>query len=531
MIKEEKNRHQITMFSSLDDFVSPDSEVRGIDLIVNDILITHGLNYQNGKGKSLTGRPAYSFGTMLKLFIYGYINRICSSRNLERECHRNVELMWLIGHQTPDHCTIYQFRNSYSKEISAFNKQFRHRLQELGLFSGKYAIDGSKFKANLNPDKIHTLKRLEMRYSEITSSIEYYLSKLDKPTDLSLLDRIDLKSKQVYLEEELARVKELIDYAKQTGKTKDINLIDPDAKIMKSRNGFKACHNIQIATDTETKFIAADFVSGDCVDVHLLEPVVDEINKEVGTSANEVVADKGYFCFKDIESIETNTNTKCYVAIPKESSNKSDFIYDSLNDCYICPQGKLLTLHNTSKSSRTGDLVKSYLCRECEHCPVKDRCTTSTRGRSIERYHNEDMRINFRKRMKLYYAKQMMIKRKSTVECIFGTIKIRAGKIPLLTHGHKRVKTEIKLHCLAYNVKHLINMFELKKISALLTKSNCRNLFVACYLYLSEIINNKTKYFRKIFNFLQKRRKFECILIRVFKQSGPCRLYTPNKIQ
>ncbi len=508
MIRQHADRNQISLYSSLDDLVAPDAEVRLIDFIIKDILGKSDLDYSSGKGKSHTGRPAYSFSTMLKIFIYGYINRIKSSRKLEIECKRNIELMWLTGKQTPDHGTLCNFREAHGEEISSFSKQFRQRLKELSLFKGEYAIDGSRFKANVNPANIQTLTQLNKRHSEIEQEMRQYLEQLaqadkDKGQGCILKSHEALIEKKDALERELKGIEEKLEFMKSEERS-SYSPIDDDCRRMKTNEGIVPGYNAQIAVDTETKFIATDEVTNESADRRQLKPITESLCSELSEKETTVIADKGYCKFDDIEEIEESGDIQCYVS-PQDnwSKDRNDFIYDKEKDCYYCPEGKVLE-YSMERKSENGKPLYVYQCLECDGCPRRKRCTKSKVGRTLNINHNEEFRIAYKEKMKSEESKKMMTKRKSSVECVFGTIKILAGKIPILTRGIKNVGTEIKLYCLAYNIKHLMSMFTLEE---LMEKIASLSPNFSVFLILSKIWRNFHKIFFKI-NLLTKSTKF-----------------------
>lgn len=462
MIKKPKSRIQIEMFTSLEDRISEKSPVRLIDLIVDVLFETSKETYQY-KGQSHVGRPAYPMSTMMKLFIYGYVNRIKSSRCLEQECHRNIELMWLLEDLRPDFRTIAYFREDYSKLITKFSKDFRKMLRSMNLIGQEFAIDGSKFKANANKDLL-ARKGIVKRLSEIDQQMQSYLNGLDssdtsdeRENESENLDKLSIAGKIKELEAEVLYLKNIQNELDLRDKNY-LSTTDLDCNLMTGRDGSIPGYNVQLAVDTTTKFIASDLVTDRCNDIHQLIPVVDETLSELELDTITTISDKGYFDLDDIEQLELSGKAKCYTTIYARHDYNQGFLFDKQNDCFICPQGKKLYRLQISERKKFSQVVK-YFCKDCGGCLIKSECTKSPKGRCIQRYSNQEYRDEYKQRMKSDLGRSKLRKRKSTVECMFGTIKIMAGKIPLLMRGIENVRTEIKLYCLAYNFKHLINMF------------------------------------------------------------------------
>lgn len=479
MIKKSKSREQISMFNSLEDMISQTSAVRLIDLIVDTLLESSNEIYYY-KGQSSVGRPAYSMSAMMKLFIYGYCNRIKSSRCLERECYRNIEVMWLLEDLKPDHRTIAYFRVAYFDLIDKFSKDFRKMLRSLNLLGNEFAIDGSKFKANANKDHLFSRTELEKRLLEIDKAMKLYLVELDnsdkaEEQEPEKLDKPTLEIKIKDLETELSYLKS-IQSEMDTQDKNFLSLTDPDCNLMKSRDGKIPGYNVQIAVDTKTKFIASDFVTDRCVDTHQLIPAVEETLSELELSSIIAIQDKGYLDLDDIEQLELSGKADCFTSIHTTTDTKKGFKYDKDRDCYICSQGKELHRLQVRKTKKHSQIIK-YFCKDCLGCPTRSECTTSTKGRYIDRATNQDYKDDYKERMKSEDSKSKLRKRKSTVECIFGTIKILGGKIPLLTRGKEKVQSEIKLYCLAYNVMHLINMFSFVQVAEMIRNYAHNSLF------------------------------------------------------
>jgi len=494
MIIQPEDRNQVVLFSNLDDFISQNNPVRFIDAAVNIVLaklqnkvsnannskvLNKNDNFANlellelkFKGNSHTGRPAYPSDILLKLFIYGCINRISSSRRLEAETYRNLELRWLLGNLTPDHKTIANFRKDNSELIRLFSKELRLLLKELGLVGNdKMIVDGTKLKANATrysytkADLIKSLSKLENYLAILESN--------DKNDEQAELINTELQDKQ----KELARVKRAIRKRKkalaeleQHKKLKYINLTDTDARRMRSRDGNLNAYNVQFSTDGNYRFILSDSVVNEVNDVEQLQPMVEQTEAELETKFNEAIVDSGYYSPDSIEQLE-ESGTACYMPVPKESKTKSpiEFEYDAVNNRYICPAGKYLNLHRKN-AKKNKSYVDIYKCKDCEGCRFRADCTKSKTGRSINRYRNQDFRDAYKVKMQSDEAKERM-KGRRRIERIFGTMKLWLGKVPALTRGKPKVSTEVKIFSISFNIKSLIGLLNLKDLNDKLAKN------------------------------------------------------------
>ncbi|WP_339079326.1 IS1182 family transposase [Pseudomonas sp. TMP9] len=457
-----ENRTQVTLLpESLDDYVTVTNPVRVVDVFVAELDLGK-LGFE-GVVPAETGRPAYHPADLLKIYIYGYLNRIQSSRRLEREAQRNVELMWLTGRLMPDFKTIANFRKDNGKAIRAVCRQFVVLCQQVGLFSeALVAIDGSKFKAVNNRDRNFTSAKLQRRMEEIESSINKYLSALDtadrqepvvsQPKAERLHGKIAaLKMKMQELKEIEVRLNETPD--------KQISLTDPDARSMKTRGTGIVGYNVQTAVDAKHHLIVAHEVINDGSDRSQLSPMAKLAKQAMGTEELSVVADRGYFKSEEILACHQSDIT-VHVPKPMTSGAKADgrydkaaFIYDTETDEYKCPAGQSLIWRYASIEK--GLKPHTYWSSHCQNCELKAQCTPSTQRR-VRRWEHESVLENMQQR--LDQAPEMMRIRKQTVEHPFGTLKAWMGATHFLTRTLPRVSTEMSLHVLAYNMKRVINI-------------------------------------------------------------------------
>lgn len=454
------DRFQQSMFSSLDEQVDSDSIVRIIDIIVDKLYKAK----QEAK-QSEVGRPEYPRGALLKLYIYGYINRIKSSRRLEKECRRNLEVIWLLGRMQPDHWTISNFRKENQEEIKRVIKAFTRFLTESGYLEGKsVVIDGTKIKANASLSDYIGLKEIKDRLNDIDSKVVYYLDTMEE--DENKTDEIEKLRKE---KEELLKQ---IDKLKSEKKNVYIKT-DSDANIMKSKGGRLAGYNIQISCDEKNKLIVATDVSSQVNDFKQLKNMYEKSKEMLGGSKpKEITADAGYYSIEEIQEIDDEVRT--YVAsLPKQA--KGEFTYDNQMDEYTCGQGKRLTFL-AERNNRRGVRVRDYRCNECNGCPVRGQCTSSSNGRMKTRYVNQDFRDSYSARMQEKSAKKKIIMRKAIVEHPFGTIKLWLGRNPLLLRGREKVHTEIRLVSMSYN---LLRVFNIDGFNNLMEKVNKLNWAIA----------------------------------------------------
>ncbi len=476
MIIQPSNRNQITMFSCPEDLIGQDNPVRIIDCLIDSLIMNNPKEYKY-KGESTTGRPAYPVEVMLKLFLYGCINRITSSRRLECETKRNIELMWLTGNLTPDFKTIADFRKDNKQIIKTCSKDLKSFLKHNNLISGEtFAIDGTKIKANANR---YMLSKAEIvsRLSRLEEEMEYYMNQLDKQDENELYETAVILKMQ---EENENHKKTIFQMSKEinqltlalekleSDKKNYISLTDMDCSKQKSRDGIIPGYNVQLACDTKYGFIVAEDVTAESNDINQLEPMVDEIKNELGLQPITIVADTGYSNYEDIQKIE-ETGIECYIPPQKLPSEKSGitFSYEKANNRYKCSQGKYLKLKAKNKKYKNSR-VNVYVGESCQSCQLMKQCTKSKIGRHISRYWNQEYRDKHRAKMETPVAKAMSKLRKCSIEHIFGTVKTWLGKIPILTRGKPKVKTEVRLAAISFNIRRLMNLFTHREIMSMI---------------------------------------------------------------
>jgi len=435
--------------------------VRIVDVFVDELdLVKLGFD---GVEPAITGRPAYHPAILLKIYIYGYLNRIQSSRRLEKETQRNVELMWLVGRLTPDFKTIANFRKDNGKAIQGVCRQFIVLCQQLGLFSeALVAIDGSKFKAVNNRDRNYTSAKLQRRMEEIESSINRYLTALDTA---DRQEPVVAKAKSERLQDKIAALKEqmkvLKDIEVELNKTPDkqISLTDPDARSMKTRGTGIVGYNVQTAVDAKNHLIVAHEVTNVGIDRDQLTSMAKKARAAMGIQDLTAIADRGYFKSEEIlachETGITALVPKCKTSGAKAAGrfDKADFVYDAENNQYRCPAGQTLTWR--SSRIENGLNLHRYWSSCCQQCNLKAQCTPGTERR-VARWEHENVLDAMQTR--LDQAPDSMRIRRQTVKHPFGTLKAWMGATHFLTKTLDHVSTEMSLHVLAYNLKRVMNI-------------------------------------------------------------------------
>ena len=469
------DRNQTTLFpESLDEYVSEDNPVRVIDLFVSQLeLDKMGFS---GIEPSDTGRPSYHPSTLLKLYIYGYLNRVQSSRRLERESQRNVEVMWLIGRLSPDHKTISDFRKNNGNAIKKVCKEFVVLCRKLDLFTEAIvAIDGSKFKAVNNYDKNFSKTKVQFRISQLEKSIDRYLGeiatadRIDSSIHREKKERLNNKIKKIEAEiEKIKKIGTLID----EGPDEQVSLTDPDCRSMrtKSKSSGVVGYNVQAAVDSHNHLIVAHEVTNTGSDRAQLHKLSEMAKQATGHKQIEALADRGYYNSVEILACRENGVTP-YVPKSATSNNqakgqygKRDFRYIPEEDEYECPAGER-AIYRFSRTE-AGKLIRRYWSSACPDCEIKSQCTDG-KNRRISRWEHEEVLEEMQER--LDRAPEKMAIRRSTVEHTFGTLKAWMGATHFTTRTIQRVSTEMSLHVLAYNMKRVMNILGTRQLIAAMT--------------------------------------------------------------
>jgi len=461
-----EDRMQRTLLpNSVEDYVGEENPVRVIEVFIDELdLLALGFS---GMTPAATGRPAYHPSTLLKIYLYGYLNRVQSSRRLEREARRNIELMWLVGKLAPDFKTVADFRRDNGAAIRAVCTQFVVLCRRLKLFTGAVvAIDGSKFKAVNNRDKNFTVTKVGKRLEQVDASIVRYLAALDRADreegDIAEAKSGRLKEKIAGLRRQMQALR-VMEQLVQGAPDQQVSLTDPDARSMATsgRGTGVVGYNVQIAVDAEHHLIVAHEVINQGYDRSQLAPMALKAQQATGCEQVTTLADRGYFSGDQVLSCE---GTGVAPIVPKTLTSsgtkrgfftRQDFIYDAEHDHYTCPAGAKLTKANR-RADHTEDFDFYRHLSACFTCSLRPRCTP-TKLRRIKRWVNEEVLDRMQDR--LDRMPEAMSVRRQTVEHPFGTLKAWMGATHFLTRTLDKVRTEMSLHVLAYNLKRMITIF------------------------------------------------------------------------
>jgi transposase len=462
---EGEDRRQATLLPDcLDDYVTEDNPVRIVDVFVDELDLA-ALGFA-GIVPEVTGRPAYHPATLLKIYIYGYLNRIQSSRRLERETQRNLELMWLTGRLMPDFKTIADFRRDNGPAIRAACAQFVVLCRQLNLFTrAVVAIDGSKFKAVNNRDKNFTVAKVAKRIEQVEASIARYLAALDRAdrqdNDVAEAKTARLKEKIEGLRRQMQALREMGQQV-EAAPDQQISLTDPDARSMATSGKGTGIvgYNVQMAVEAERHLIVAHEVTNVGNDRMQLRAMGQKALDATTWEEVTVLADRGYYNGDEVLACE-GTGVLPYVPKTQTSGNTKrglftgqDFVYDAEHDHYTCPAGQHLTKGKVRSDRR--DTIDHYRnLTACSTCALKPRCTPDKHKR-VKRWQHED--VLDRMQARLERMPEAMSIRRQTVEHPFGTIKAWMGSTHFLMKTLEKVKTEMSLHVLAYNLKRVINI-------------------------------------------------------------------------
>ena len=460
------DRSQMTLLPEcLDDWVGEDNPVHVIEAFV-DALDLPALGFEGAIAKA-TGRPSYHPAVLLRLYIYGYLNCVQSSRRLEREAGRNVELTWLLGRLVPDHKTIADFRKENGAAIRKVCARFVALCRSMGLLRGtSVAVDGSKFKAVNNRDKNFTQAKMARRMAQIEESIARYLHQLDsadrqEPSEAVLTKATRLNEKIARLKQEMGRLAGL-DAKMREAPDQQISLTDPDARSMATsgRGSGVVGYNVQVAVETEHHLIVTHDVINVGNDRAQLAPMAKEAKETLQVETLDVIADRGYF---DGEQIRECVEAGVTVTLPKPLTSgakadgrfgKQDFAYLSERDAYRCPAGQILPYHYSNVENGM-ELRRYWSTASCKACAIKSCCTPS-KERRVSRWVHEHLIEDVQRRLDA--NPEAMRTRRETVEHPFGTIKARMGATHFLMKRLPYVAAEMALHVLAYNLTRVMNI-------------------------------------------------------------------------
>ena len=455
---------------AVDDYVGSDNPVRFIDAFVDGLDLT-AAGFLRVEAKAM-GRPGYAPGDLLKLYIYGYLNRVRSSRRLETECHRNIEVLWLLRTLKPDFKTIADFRRDNRAAFRAVFRQFVLLCRRLDLYGRELlAVDGTRIKAVNNKDRNFTRSSLREFIRRADEWLEDYLKRLDEgdvedgATGGGARTK-NLAEKIAALNEKRGRYQAMLAQLDRTGEDQ-ISLTDPDSRAMAAHTKVGVGYNVQVAVDAKNKLIVEQAVTNQVVDMGLLTETSEPAREILGVETIDVVADRGYFKIEDIEACE-QAGCVPHVAKPQRGSSvreglfrKDEFRYDAGLDAYVCPAGKLLT---PIRRGRMRDLERTDYGnpKACRACQLRPRCTND--ARSVFRLENEDVLDRMAERLKVRPA--ILDRRREVVEHPFGSIKQWMYQGAFLMRGLANVRAEFSLTALAYNLRRALNILGVEAMTA-----------------------------------------------------------------
>ena len=462
---------QMMLPECIEDYIDEDNSVRVIDAYVNTLDVK-AIGFTKAE-KQKRGAPSYHPQTLLKLYLYGYMNSLRTSRKLERETYRNIEAIWLLEKLQPDFKTIADFRKENKKQLEEIFKDFTLLCKQLELFGEKFiAVDGTKIKASNSKKNNYTKKKITRQLKYIEEKAKEYLEQLDENDEKEKTEQKKYTKKEIEEKiEQLKRRKEKYKYLEKkltdSGEN-EISTVDQDARLMDNKNnGVEVSYNVQTAVDSENSLIVAYDVINNPSDQGNLNKMAEKAKEIfIGKKEIEVAADKGYYQGEDLKKCEEN-KTITYVAKQTQSNSTGDrefygdkFKYVEERDIYICPTGKELYRAKHKKEAPKRIRYKNY--KACQECEYKKRCTKSAKGREINRSKHQDfldiVDARTQENMEKYLERQKI------VEHPYGTIKRSMNAGYFLTRGLDSVKAETALIMLAYNMRRAINILGVKQI-------------------------------------------------------------------
>ena len=473
------NRDQTILFpDTLDKYVDAENPVRFIDAFI-DSLDMEKLGFKHAQPNDI-GRPSYNPSDLLKLYVYGYLNQIRSSRKLERECHRNVEVMWLMKKLAPDFKTIADFRKDNVDCVKGVFKEFVKLCMGLDLFGSKLiAIDGVKFKAVNSLDKNFNCKSLSYRLKVIDERVSKYISEMEEEDQKE--ERGESKHADLLEEKVKKLMKRKEEYAELLRKLKEskrneVSLVDPDSRLMKNRGRVEPCYNSHVAVDDKNHVVVDYNVTNAPADNCQLSIIAKGAKEMLGVEQLDVVADKGFFNFMEIKECVDNgivphvPEQSRYgvgwvkkTGIPTREFSSDKFVYDKGSDTFVCPSGKRLVFAYLDHAHRKR--MRVYRTGACFSCGFfLTKCTRYKRGRTVWRWEHAEVVEEMKLRMKLEPWKLQV--RKSIVEHPFGTVKRAFNQGYLLLKGLRKTAGEVGFTMLAYNMRRVLNILGPKAILA-----------------------------------------------------------------
>ena len=460
-----ENRHQTSLLPpSLEDFVATDHPVRVIDALV-DKLDLASLGFAKAVPKD-TGRKPYDPGDLLKLYMYGYLNQVTTSRRLERECHRNLEVLWLLGRLAPDFKTIADFRKDNGPAIRQACRTFIQFCRQAGLLSGRLvAIDGSKFKAAASKDQTLTRKQLNRDRAKIEQRVARYLARLDEADQ----EDAEMDLERARVQAALQRLEQLDRYeqAMDAGGRNEHCATEPEARLMRSgRDGMVLGYNVQSAVDGDTGLIVHHDVTQDAGDNRQLQPMAEQAKAELGSDELMVLADAGYSNGEQLAVCEAQgiTATVPRRVVPNSNKafyQKADFDYDLKRNHYSCPAGQVLRYVTDDKRRK----LHLYKRSGCDQCPLQPQCTKSNNRMITRHFYAAAFE---RSEARLQADPSLKTQRMAIVERPFAMLKQAMALRRFVCRGMAGVRSEMAIAVTVYNLKHMTNRIGVPQMLALL---------------------------------------------------------------
>jgi len=480
----------------IEDYVGADNPVRAIEAYVCALDLS-ALGFRHAARRGGAGQPPFDPADLLKLYLYGYLNQVRSSRRLEREAGRNVELIWLLRGLVPGYRTIAEFRKENRTALKAANRDFVLLARELDLLGGNLvAIDGAFFHGDASKASITTRQRLAEQLVSLERSIETYAGALDAndaeeaaQPDGDAVPAGDVAEKLAALLARRARAQADLAQLEASGQTQ-LSRTDADARLLTKTGQVVAGYNVQVAVDDKHKLIVASEVVNDGNDTGLLHAVAVAAKAALGAETLTALADAGYYNGETLRACEAGGIT-AYVPLTERGRRPSAqgrigraaFPYDAVGDVYRCPQGALLRRMNGGKLDVTGKWQLRYATRrsDCRACPLRGGCLTrKSHRRTVERWEHEDVIERHRTRMR--GAATLMRRRAALAEHPFGTLKCRAGYRHFLLRGFDKVRGEWSLMALCYNFTRVLNILGLDRFRAYLARRAGMLLFALVWV-------------------------------------------------
>lgn len=465
--------------SRVEDYVGADNQVRAIDAYVRSLDLKN-LGFTNSDNYTGTGQPSYSPVILLSLYLWGYLNRIRSSRRLELECKRNLELIWLVENLTPGYHTIADFRKNNPKALRKANREFVVLCKSLDLFGSELvAIDSVYLEGDASRASIYTKKKLKKLLEEIDNDIYRYNKEIDQADLIGSVSRSSdkLKDKISKLNDHRQSLHKLQEQLKESNE-KQISYTDEDARMLSkpTDKGPTVGYALQAVIDSKNKLIAVADITVDSSDQDALIPVLQATKEILGVENLIALADAGYYKNSNVSKSEEE-NIELYMPLPDKGKAKrnagqferSDFTYNKDEDFYTCPNGEKLPLKG--QRDKEGTIYKKYYCSRlsCRKCLMRKSCI-SEKAANREVYRSEFEEAVERHRVRMKDAGgEMMRRRSGLAEHPFGTLKLWLGWTHFLVRGIEKVKGEMALLTTAYNFKRVLNIIGIEKFIAACT--------------------------------------------------------------